>query len=79
MSNHATSFQRLRLRAARKYLGISQQQLADRLGVTARTVSSWERGATVPEDVAALAHILIVEVDWLFDSSPFESKKFGKD
>jgi transcriptional regulator with XRE-family HTH domain len=37
-----------RLRAARKALGISQSTLADRLGVSLRTVKNWELRTTSP-------------------------------
>lgn len=41
------------IRAARERAGLTQGQLAQRLGVTQRTVGNWERGATVPKSRAA--------------------------
>lgn len=38
-----------RLRSLRKAAGITQQELADRLGVHLQTVSKWERGITEPD------------------------------
>lgn len=37
------------IREARERAGLTQEQLAQRLGVTMRTVGNWERGATVPK------------------------------
>lgn len=39
------------IRAWRKARGLSQTELADALGVTWRTVSNWERGASIPRMV----------------------------
>ena len=33
----------------RRQKGLSQEQLADRLGVTRQSVSKWESGAALPE------------------------------
>lgn len=33
----------------RRKAGLSQEQLADRLGVTRQSVSKWESGAAMPE------------------------------
>jgi transcriptional regulator with XRE-family HTH domain len=37
-----------RLRIARRSVGLTQKQLADKLGVESITVSRWERGVTSP-------------------------------
>ena len=37
------------IQALRKGLGLSQEELGDRLGVARQSVSKWESGATVPE------------------------------
>ena len=42
--------------ALRKAQGLTQQQVADRLGVSNKTVSSWETGASCP-DIAMLPAI----------------------
>jgi transcriptional regulator with XRE-family HTH domain len=36
------------IKVKRKYLGISQEELADRVNVTARTVERWENGRSLP-------------------------------
>ena len=38
-----------------KILGLTQTELAVRLGVTERTVSNWEHGRTTIRDMIALA------------------------
>lgn len=40
----------IRIRDARTRRGLTQQQLADVLGVALRTVGNWERGITVPRN-----------------------------
>lgn len=47
MSNHVTPA--TIIRAARLACGLSQQDLADRLGITSITVSKWERGVHSPD------------------------------
>lgn len=52
------------IRRCRKDLGLTQDQLAERLGVTLGAVSKWERGSSVPDlgfimDLAELFHISV--------------------
>ena len=52
------------IRSYRKDLGLSQEQLAERLGITLGTVSKWERGASEPDllyvmEIAELFHISV--------------------
>ena len=51
----------------RKQAGLSQEQLADRLGVTRQSVSKWESGAAFPELVKliTLSEMFGVSVDYL--------------
>ena len=51
----------------RRQLGISQEELAERLGVTRQAVSKWELGASLPEldTVVALAKTFGVTTDYL--------------
>ena len=46
----------LRITELRRQQGISQQQLAERLGVAFQTVSKWETGTTMP-DIAMLPEL----------------------
>jgi transcriptional regulator with XRE-family HTH domain len=56
-----------RLAQAREEAELSQQELADRLGVSPRAIGWWEREPTAikPEQLAALADVLDVSADYL--------------
>ncbi len=58
------------LTALRKKHGMTQEQLAERLGVSNKAVSKWERGAGVPElaQLIGLAEVFGVSVDALIRS-----------
>ena len=52
------------IRNYRKGLGLTQEQLAERLGITLGTVSKWERGSSEPDlsyimDLAELFHVSV--------------------
>jgi len=51
----------------RRREGLSQEQLADRLGVTRQSVSKWEGGAALPElgKLVVLSELFSVSVDYL--------------
>ena len=55
----------------RKRAGLSQEALAERLGVSRQAVSKWETGEALPETgkLAALAAALGVTVDWLLSEA----------
>ena len=56
------------IREKRKALGLTQEEVADALGVTAPAVNKWEKGATAP-DIALLpplARLLGVDLNALF-------------
>ena len=57
----------------RKDLGLTQEALADRLGITFQAVSKWETGQTIPDTLLLpkLAQILNVSVDKLLGYSAF--------
>lgn len=56
-----------KLTTLRRREGLSQEQLADRLGVTRQSVSKWESGTAVPELVKliALSEMFGVSLDYL--------------
>ena len=51
----------------RRQLGLSQEELAARIGVTRQAVSKWEQGISTPEleSLVALARVLGVTTDYL--------------
>ena len=56
-----------RIAAERMLSSISQQELADKLGVVKQTVYRWENGITNPRivDLFAMANLFGCTVDWL--------------
>lgn len=57
---------RQRIKERRLALGLSQQALANKLGVISLSVSNWERGTKEPwNNIVALAKALGVSTDWL--------------
>ena len=61
-----------RLQALRQRAGMSQDALAERLGVSRQAVSRWERDETMPETdkVIALADMFGVTTDYLLRPQP---------
>ena len=56
-----------RLRKAREDAGLTQQQVADKLGTHRRSVVSWESGAIIPKRATVLAWAMTTGVPtwWL--------------
>ncbi len=68
----------LRITELRRQQGISQQQLAERLGVAFQTVSKWETGTTMP-DIAMLPELAVyfqVSVDQLLGLRPLPEEEY---
>ncbi len=63
----------------RRRAGLSQEQLADRLGVTRQSVSKWESGAAAPElaKLIALSEMFCVTVDYLVKDDWEEAEPSG--
>ncbi len=68
----------LRIAELRRQKGISQQQLAQRLGVAFQTVSKWETGATMPDIgmLPELAMFFQVSVDQLLGMQPLPGEEY---
>ena len=66
-----------RLQALRQRAGMSQDALAERLGVSRQAVSRWERDETMPETdkVIALADLFGVTTDYLLRPRPEETEQ----
>lgn len=60
-----------KLTALRKREGLSQEQLAERLGVTRQSVSKWESGTALPEliKLISLSEMFDVSLDYLVKDS----------
>ena len=56
-----------RIESARKRAGLSQAQLARRMGIERQSVQQWEHGETAPRQsrLTKLAQVLGVEAQWL--------------
>ncbi len=66
-----------KLAQARKQANLTQEQLAERLGVTRQAVSRWESDTAYPETdkIVRMAQILNVSCDWLLRDDVDESGK----
>lgn len=65
------------LKLFRKRNGYTQEQIAERLGVSRQAVAKWERGESLPdiENVIALADIYEITVDSLVRNMAYTSDK----
>ena len=73
-----------KVRAERKKLGLTQTELAEKMGVSLRTISTWERDAALPRNrktYEKLAEVLNVSRSYLLnDDEAFimdASEKYG--
>lgn len=62
----------LNIQSRRKMVELTQEQLAERLGVSRQTVTKWETGESTPDlaNAAALAEVLDVSLDALVNFDP---------
>lgn len=56
------------IKAQRRTLGLTQRELADRLGVSVRSVGAWEQGTKcpTPRNQVAIGRALLVDPRLLF-------------
>ena len=68
-----------KLLLARKKSNLTQEELAEKIGVSRQTVAKWESGESLPdiERAAALAGALGVELNELTDTKEAEEKTAG--
>ena len=65
------------IRALRRHLGLTQRELADRLGTRQQTISEWETGMYQPRGTSATLLSLIAErAKFKYEAAP--SKKLPK-
>lgn len=57
------------IKEIRRKLGITQNDLAARLGVTARTVQNWENGGAIPSTTTAKLEAMMAEESRAGDDS----------
>ena len=79
-----------KLKDARKQASLSQEQLAERLGVSRSAVAKWETGNGIPDvgNLKVIAQLLDVSIDYLLDDSegmdvlvlrePYDLSAYGK-
>lgn len=62
-----------RLRSARMFRGITQQRMADKLGMALRSYQQYEQGKTEPsaDTLVVIADVLAVPLDWLFERDSY--------
>lgn len=65
-----------KLKEARKTLGLSQEQLAQKLCVSRQAITKWETGKGTPdvENLRAISAILNISIDYLLDDSESMNK-----
>lgn len=65
----------LRLQKQRKLNNYSQEELADKIGVSRQAVSKWERGKSSPDtdNLIALAKLYGITIDELINSNPIKA------
>ncbi len=64
-----------RIRALRRHLGLTQQELADRLGTRQQTISEWEIGLYTPRGASATLLSMVAErADFKYKATPDKSK-----
>ncbi|PIT18777.1 helix-turn-helix domain-containing protein [Snodgrassella alvi] len=68
-----------RIKQARQRIGLSQQQIADKMGVSKTAVFKWECGHYEPKNLDILANILSVNLAWLREGrgKPFPTQTTG--
>lgn len=66
---------KLRIRELREQHGISQEELAQRLGVEPPAVSKWDRNLTFPrmDKLVAMADIFGCTVDYILGREPVQN------
>lgn len=70
----------VKVKEEREALGWSQVNLADKIGVTVRSISSYETGSARPRGIMArrLAALFSVSTDYLLNDE-IEDRSFGRD
>ncbi|MDU7706053.1 MAG: helix-turn-helix transcriptional regulator [Clostridium sp.] len=69
-----------RIKAIRKYLGITQQEMADRIGIKRNTIANYEIGRNVPIDavISLICREFGVNEVWLRTGEGGDDNMFAK-
>ena len=63
------------IRALRSHLGLTQRELADRLGTRQQTISEWEQGMYKPRGASStLLSIVAERAEFRYDANPEKRK-----
>lgn len=68
-----------RVRALRRHLGASQQELADRLGTRQQTISEWETASSRPRRMSQRLLTLVADEAGFYDTSAAGSTEVSTD
>lgn len=64
------------VRALRRHLGLTQRELADRLGTRQQTISEWEKGMYKPRGASStLLFIVAEQAKFKYEATPQKPKK----
>ena len=61
-----------KLKSIRKQAGMSQEQLAEKLGVSRQAVTKWETDAGIP-DIENVIAIFTFIINWAFELHPISA------
>ena len=66
-----------KLKELRKHAGLSQEKLAEKLGVSRQAITKWEGGSGVPDidNIMAISKLFDVSMDELFSNEKIEKKE----
>ena len=66
-----TKWDKQYIRALRRYLNLTQRELADRLGTRQQTISEWELGMYKPRGASStLLSIIAEQANFEYDATP---------
>ena len=64
------------VQALRKHLGLTQQELSEKLGTRQQTISEWEVGMYAPRGASAILLSMVADqARFRYDASPRKKKK----
>ena len=65
-----------RIRALRDHMGMTQREMADKLGTRQQTISEWELGLYEPRGASSTLLSMVAErADFTYQAVPLESRR----